>query len=379
MVNAKTLFFIALGVFLGFITSEYRNLILLQQRDLRIAELTGDSSKNCISIEPDHTNHLINSSTNNKHLTSSVLPLVNQAGGIKISVPSSAFSWAEVNRLMALADYDRAITVLQQQLGGTVNQAQIWVTLGQIYKLQKQPAAALDAWFRVLRIEGDGQKLEATQVTIKNYLLQIKENFAVFGLDYPWLLAELDELSKYRASDAELHLAIAEIALKLNDHYQAQYHALLAMSEPSLQMRAETILTKLDAPNLIGQVSIPLTRVGKQFVVDATVDGYPVRLLLDTGAAISGLSAGFTAKYPELLKGQKPIRINTAGGSYNTFLFAVNNINIGDLVFNQHMLVQLSLANSSYFDGLLGVDILGRFEFVIDQDAAVLKLKMRKN
>jgi hypothetical protein len=30
------------------------------------------------------------------------------------------------------------------------------------------------------------------------------------------------------------------------------------------------------------------------------------------------------------------------------------------------------------FDGLLGVDILGQFDFVIDQDAAVLKLKARK-
>ena len=30
------------------------------------------------------------------------------------------------------------------------------------------------------------------------------------------------------------------------------------------------------------------------------------------------------------------------------------------------------------FDGLLGVDILGRFDFVIDQNAAVFRLKARK-
>ena len=52
---------------------------------------------------------------------------------------------------------------------------------------------------------------------------------------------------------------------------------------------------------------------------------------------------------------------------------------MGNLVFNQHILAQLPMDNSQGFDGLLGVDILGRFDFFIDQDAAVLRLKARKS
>jgi hypothetical protein len=33
--------------------------------------------------------------------------------------------------------------------------------------------------------------------------------------------------------------------------------------------------------------------------------------------------------------------------------------------------------NADQFDGLLGIDILGRFDFVIDQNKAILRLKKR--
>jgi predicted aspartyl protease len=101
-------------------------------------------------------------------------------------------------------------------------------------------------------------------------------------------------------------------------------------------------------------------------------------LLLDTGASLSGLSKSYTAKYPAMLKAIKPIRLNTASGTHDSVLFTVTNISIDNLVFNQYILAQLPMDNSQGFDGLLGVDILGRFDFVIDQNAAVLRLKMRK-
>jgi hypothetical protein len=36
------------------------------------------------------------------------------------------------------------------------------------------------------------------------------------------------------------------------------------------------------------------------------------------------------------------------------------------------------MGNEASMDGLLGVDIIGRFDFVIDQDALLLKLRKRK-
>jgi hypothetical protein len=62
----------------------------------------------------------------------------------------------------------------------------------------------------------------------------------------------------------------------------------------------------------------------------------------------------------------------------DSILFTVTQIGIGDLFFKQHILAQFPMDSSVEFDGLLGIDILGRFDFVIDQNAASLKLKPRK-
>lgn len=167
----------------------------------------------------------------------------------------------------------------------------------------------------------------------------------------------------------------------MNDGYQAQYHALMAVNDPKSQKSAEAVLAKLNGVSnnrAADEIAIPLTRIGNQYLVNATIESYPVRLLVDTGASLSGLSNVFTAKHPDLIKTTRPIRINTAGGSRDSFLFTVNNISMETLVFNQHILAQLPMESAREFDGLLGVDILGGFDFVIDQNALVLRLKPRK-
>jgi predicted aspartyl protease len=289
-----------------------------------------------------------------------------------------AFSWARVNQLVADAHYDEAIHLLQAQMGDAKNAARAWLVLATIYKKQSQPIAAVDAWFRYLKLEMDDQKINKTLGDIKDYLLQLKESPSLFNEDYSWLMAQCDELLKYNPNDGELHLVLAALLLQLNDGYQAQYHALMAANDPKAQKNAEVILAQLNGKNTPEEITIPLIRYGNQYLVTANIEGNAARLLVDTGASLSGLSNMYTAKYPSMLKAVKPIRLNTASGTHDSFLFTVTNISIENLAFNQHILTQLPMDNSQGFDGLLGVDILGRFDFVIDQNAAVLRLKVRK-
>lgn len=306
-----------------------------------------------------------------------------QAAVLAIPVASEAnkipdFSWSEINQLIASKRYDDALQRVQTQLGNSKNSAQAWYTLAQIYKKQGQPIAALDAWFRYLKLEVNGQKIDRTLTEIKTYLLQLRQTPALFNEDYSWLIAQCDELLKYTANDGELHVLMASLYVQLNDSYQAQYHGLMAANDPAAQKQAEEILAKLNGKKLTEDIVIPLQILGNQYIVNASVEGHPVRLLLDTGASLSGLSNSFTAIYPSLLKDRKPIHLNTASGVQKSFLFTVNNINIGSLEFNQHILAQLPMGNIGDFDGLLGVDILGRFDFVIDQDEGVLRVRARK-
>ncbi|RYY74945.1 MAG: hypothetical protein EOO52_11550 [Gammaproteobacteria bacterium] len=291
----------------------------------------------------------------------------------------SGFSWARVDQLVANANYREAIQLIESRMGDKNDAPRAWFYLASIYKKQSQAINAVDAWFRYVKLGLDDQKINKTLKDIRSYLLQIKETPSLFNDDYSWLMAQFEELLKYNSNDGELHLILASLLVQLNDDYQAQYHALMAANDPNAQKRAEAILANLNGDNVPGESTISLTRFGNQYLVNVSIEGYPARLLLDTGASLSGLSSSYTLRYPGMLKSTKPIRLNTASGTQDSVLFTVTNINMGNLTFNQHILAQLPMDNSQGFDGLLGVDILGRFDFVIDQDAALLRLKARKS
>lgn len=347
---------------LGFTASEYRNN--------RLLSVEGDALVNVSDSLPTPA------------ISPNQIPAVSSkimtSPAIQDETPKPLFSWEQVDQLVANARYDEAIRLLETRMGDAKDAARAWLLLANIYKKQSQPIAAIDAWFRYVKLELDDQKIEKALKDIKNYLLQLKETPTLFNEDYSWLMAQFEELLKYNTNDGELHLILATLLAQLNDDYQAQYHALMAANDPAAQKRAEAILAKLNGENSPDEATIPLTRIGNQFLVNVVIEGSPAKLLLDTGASLSGLANTYTAKYPSMLKATKPIRLNTASGTYDSFLFTVTNISMGNLVFNQHILAQLPMDNSQGFDGLLGVDILGRFDFIIDQNAAVLRLKARK-
>ena len=369
MSTIKVLVLVIIAFTLGFGVSEYMSEHNSQQKVVYIPYET--------SITFDHPNTEQNIPILSQNSLNAPLPI--NSVGTGATAKAAAFSWETVKQFIDNAHYDEAIRLLQTQLGNPKNAPQAWYFLANIYKKQSQPNAALDAWFRYLALEINPQKIDKALVQIKNYLIQLKEQPALFNEDYSWLIAQCDALLKYTANDGDLHLIMAELYSKLNDSYQAQYHALMAVNDPKVQKQAEDILASLNGKKLEEDINIPLIVAGNKYILMASIEGNPVRFLLDTGASLSGLANSYTAKYPSLIKNTKPIRLNTASGIQNSFLFTVNNINIGSLEFKQHILAQLSMDNADGFDGLLGVDILGRFDFVIDQNAAVLHLKARKN
>lgn len=360
--------------FLGFGTNEYFRSFKQGYDAKQRADVN-------ISVE-----HPVNKARTNEEVlqaqTNNIEPVegsnINSSGASNNTENNTAFSWSRINQLLASSNYNDAIKLLQQYLADNENSAQAWNLLAHIYKNQGQPVAAFNAWFRYLKLEVDGQKVDQSLQELKNYTVQLSDKSSLFNDDYSWLIAQLDGMLAYNANDGELHLMMASLSLKLNDSYQAQYHALMAANDPKAQKRAEDILAKINGEKIPDEMTIPLVRFGSQYLVNVNIEGYPARLLLDTGASLSGLSNTYTLQYPSLLKALKPIRLNTASGTQNSFLFTVNNISFGNIVFNQHILAQLPMDNAQGFDGLLGVDILGQFDFVIDQDTAVLKLKARK-
>ena len=375
----KTLLIAIFAFALGFLVSEYRIQLLGRVTSSNIIAKHDDSLVTSDRSIPGTQPYLDQQPRPNR---SDEIERVHVTATESITAGENAdnlFSWARVDQLIANGHYREAIVLVESRMGDKKEAARAWFYLASIYKKQSQVINAVDAWFRYVKLELDDQKIDKALRDIRNYLLQVKETPSLFNDDYSWLIAQFDELLKYNANDGELHLILATLLAQLNDDYQAQYHALMAANDPAAQKRAEAILAKLNGDNVPSDATISLTRFGNQYLVNVNIEGNPARLLLDTGASLSGLSSSYTAKYSGLLKSTKPIRLNTASGTQDSVLFTVTNITMGNLIFNQHILAQLPMDNSQGFDGLLGVDILGRFDFVIDQDAALLRLKARKS
>ena len=299
-----------------------------------------------------------------------------QDDGVSFREPE--FSWSLINSLMNKRDFDKAVSLLKSYLELNPDSAQAWGTLASIYEKQGRRQLALEAWFNFIEYEGDSSRLDPVIDNLKKYFLgAITGKNPKISSDNEWLLEKLQLLTEFRANDGELHWILASLFLEKEDDYQAQYHALMAATDPQVQKRAEKILAQLNGESLPDNLSIPLIRYGNQYLVKVNVEGEPAVLLLDTGASISGVSQSFVDRYPYLVKNTKPISLNTASGVERSYLFTVDQLGIESLSFDNHILAVLPMSPQTEFDGLLGVDILGRFDFVIDQDALLLQLKRR--
>ncbi|ACE85504.1 hypothetical protein CJA_0944 [Cellvibrio japonicus Ueda107] len=289
--------------------------------------------------------------------------------------------WDEIQRLLAGGDQVQAAQSLRRYLQQHPQSAPAWLLLAQVQQQLGRQRESVDAWFQYLRYELDAAKVEGAIQHLKQYLLKLAQSPSLFGEERLWLIEQINNLIKLTADDGELHLALANLHLNNEDRDQAQYHALMAVNHPQSQPQAEAILAKLNGDQIdaaLGEtLEIPLTRYGNQFLVEVSIEGNSARLLLDTGASLSGVTSRYLEQHPYLVKNRKPIQLNTASGSVDSYLFTVEQLNLASIPFHKHLLAHLPMGDTREFDGLLGVDILGRFDFVIDQSAARLRLSKR--
>ncbi len=116
------------------------------------------------------------------------------------------------------------------------------------------------------------------------------------------------------------------------------------------------------------EIAVPVARDG-HYYVDGTINGVPLRFMIDTGASYVSVGAAF-ARAAHLPKGV-PGTFSTANGTVE-----------GEIVKNQEVRAEgfrvsgLSVAVTPAMDapGLLGQNFLRRFE--VSQSAGVLRLRL---
>jgi predicted aspartyl protease len=354
MKNIGPWIIVAVAFAMGFLASEYRH----QQSSV---ELTGTP----ISTTTPKTSSQNTPTPNNSSISNTPPQIEN------------TFSWEDIRQLINHQDYDKAILLLKTYLQDYQDDAQAWYLLANTYQAQHKPLLALEAWLNYFNHEQDANNITRALAQLKQYLQQVVNSPTLSKETAEQLLEPLNNLLDISINDSQLHLMLANLHLNTGDDYQAQYHALMAANTLETQQQAEKILAQLNGEITDENIELPLIRFGEQYLLTVLIEGNPARLLLDTGASISGVTSIYTRKYPSIIKNTRPIRLNTASGAKDSFLFTVDTLHMGSAHFAQHMLAVLPMDDITEFDGLLGIDILGKFDFVIDQNNATLKLSAR--
>jgi len=127
--------------------------------------------------------------------------------------------------------------------------------------------------------------------------------------------------------------------------------------------------------------AIALQKIGEHFIVNVRINNrVEAPMLLDTGASISGLDRQFISSQGFNVSGRK-IRLSTAGGRVDADLIRLDSVTFGDnqLVNLDVASIGLNVSGHSAYQGLLGMDILGRYKFYLDQRQAILYLRSNSN
>ncbi|MGY0219810.1 aspartyl protease family protein [Endozoicomonadaceae bacterium StTr2] len=178
--------------------------------------------------------------------------------------------------------------------------------------------------------------------------------------------------------------ALAQSWLQTGSPDSAIQELELLESDPVFGQKARDLLAALlPSPEIESTTSgaIPLQPWGQHFIV-TTLAGrrQPLDLLLDTGASVTTLPPYLLQRLASTGNARRigQVRLSTANGIRSTNLYRIKTLQLGGYELRDLDVAELPLDDGSGADGLLGMDILGLFDFRLDQDSRTLTLISRK-
>jgi len=289
-------------------------------------------------------------------------------------------------RLIAQADYRSAIQLLQLYLQVDYRDVESRMLLADAYRGEQDLRAAIEqlyeakgqAW-RPATLEQLTRRIRAL---VTDYAGSLKQ-----GGDTAGLLELYQDLTQLEPGYAPYFIGLATAQLALTDNDAARQSLLLVAQDPEVGAQARELLERVRVAATEPQPSetsasatevagIPLLRSGNHFLVDASLGSQQARLLIDTGASLTMLT-------PETLKrrgvaahatGRTGI-FNTANGRVSAPIYRLDTLSVGDWQVSNLDVGVLEL-DDPQFDGLLGMNFLGHFQFFIDQNEALLRLSI---
>ena len=129
--------------------------------------------------------------------------------------------------------------------------------------------------------------------------------------------------------------------------------------------------------NLSNYSEVPLRKVGLQFLVTVIVNNqHELKLVLDTGASITTIKTATLKQIGLASTSKRIVTLNTAGGQIQSSLIALDSFEVSGQKVQGLDIASIELKDGR-IDGLLGMNFLDHFRFIIDQNQRKLYLERK--
>lgn len=294
---------------------------------------------------------------------------------------------AYARQLLAQGDYASSMQLLQRYLQADYRDVQARMLLAEVYRGRHELRAAIDQLYEAKGQAWRPQVLDRLNRRIRALVVAYAQTLKQSG-DNSGVLALYQDLTQLEPSYAPYFIGLAAAQLALDDSDAARQSLLLVAQDPQVGAKAREMLERVRVATVEAQqpdasaaatavAGIPLLRSGSHFLVEARLgQTRPARLLIDTGASLTMLTA-------DTLKRRgigahatgRTGTFNTANGRVRAPIYRLDSLSVGDWQVSDLEVGVLDL-NDAHIDGLLGMNFLRHFQFFIDQDAALLRLSV---
>ncbi|CAC9546002.1 hypothetical protein [uncultured Gammaproteobacteria bacterium] len=211
--------------------------------------------------------------------------------------------------------------------------------------------------------------VEALYIDIsKQYIQKLGSNQPQKTIDF------LSRATNILPNYLEFHQLLAQLFLTLEKYSQVQYQLSFLANNIKWKAQFDQLQAQLNYAKTFqqGDIEIPLIALPNAWHINVTIDNTPAQLILDTGASITTLSAHLVAdSYPSLGE----VILSTANGTLSAFKVNIDTFSVGTITKQNFPIVVLPREKLPHnVDGLLGLDWLQDFHFIIDKKNALLRL-----
>lgn len=141
----------------------------------------------------------------------------------------------------------------------------------------------------------------------------------------------------------------------------------------------------IDASVPDGAVQLKFERSDSSILVETKIQGQDAYLIFDTGASITSLNTGFVQKIGKLPPPDAPTaRVSTANGQTMVRFGLLDNLTLGDRIHSGVSFMTcdacpFGMRNGRPIVGLLGLNVLNRYRYSIDESTGTIELQAISN